>query len=279
MTAIPGFAPTIGPVQDIAPGQVSLILAQQHLNYANRMHGAMMMLLLANAAHSQARHAMQQRPDAGQAIELVCADFGFVRSAHIGAQAVATAQIARATRTLMFLTAQVAADGEVLCTATLTYAIVPQAPVFNAAAYSTGGGEQYPSPGTHLRVPINLLGERIGAIHEQHINPQRLLAQFEVTPERCQPGLALLDDGMTLYVADSLGSRAAKHASGQSGVTVNLQLRRFGNAPLGAWVQIETEARQQLGDLVFIEGQFTVNGQALADFSGIWKNMAAPHKA
>ena len=70
MTAIPGFAPTIGPVQDIAPGQVSLILAQQHLNYANRMHGAMMMLLLANAAHSQARHAMQQRPDAGQAIEL-----------------------------------------------------------------------------------------------------------------------------------------------------------------------------------------------------------------
>ena len=65
----------------------------------------------------------------------------------------------------------------------------------------------------------------------------------------------------------------ADQFNGLAGVTVNLQLRRFGNAPLGAWVQIETEARQQLGDLIFIDGRFTVDGQALADFSGIWKGM------
>ncbi len=63
MNEILGFAPTIGPLHHEAPGQVSLTLAQQHLNFADRMHGAMMMLLLANAAHSQARHAMQTRPD------------------------------------------------------------------------------------------------------------------------------------------------------------------------------------------------------------------------
>ena len=275
MNEILGFAPAIGPLRHEAPGQVSLTLAQQHLNFADRMHGAMMMLLLTAAAHSKATDEMRQRANAGQAVELVCADFGFVRSAHIGATAVATAHIARATRTLMFLNAQVAADGDTLCTATLTYAIVPQVTVFEATDQNAGDRPEYPASSTRLRVPSNVLGERIGAIYDQQIDRHHLLAQYEVTPERCQPGLALLDDGMTLYVADSLGSRAANQASGQACVTVNLQLRRFGNAPLGAWVQIETEARQQLGDLVFIEGRFTVNGQALADFSGIWKGMGA----
>ena len=278
MNHIPGFAQHIGPVLETAPGQVSLTLAPQHLNVSKRMHGAMMMLLLCEAAKSLAQHTMQQRPDAGQAVELVCADFGFVRSAHVGADARAEAQVARTTRTLMFLNAQIVADGEALCTATLTYAIVPQAPVLAPADLDTNGSAAYPSPETQLRVPMNLLGERIGPIHERQINPRHLLSPFQITPERCQPGLPLLDDGMTLYVADSLGSRAANRACGQMCVTVNLQLRRFGNAPLDAWVQVETEARQQLGDLVFIDGRFTVNGQPLADFSGIWKGMGAPRK-
>jgi acyl-coenzyme A thioesterase PaaI-like protein len=260
-------------VIETAPGRVALTLAPQHLNISRRMHGAMMMLLLCEAAKSLARHTMELRPDAGQAVELVGADFGFVRSAQIGADARAEAQVARATRTLMFLTAQVVADGEALCTATLTYAIVPQAPVLAPTEVDANGGTAYPSPETQLRVPVNVLGERIGPIHERQINPRHLLAQFQITPDRCQPGLPLLDDGMTLYVADSLGSRAANRACGQNCVTVNLQLRRFGNAPQGAWVQVETEARQQLGDLVFIDGRFTVNGQPLADFSGIWKGM------
>ena len=265
---VSGFAHHIGPVLESSPGHARIVLAPHHLNFADRMHGAMMMLMLTTAAESKAKAELLGRAS-DQSLQLICADFGFVRSAHVGAAIAAEARIERATRTLMFLSAQVLADGEALCTATMTFALVPLA----AVSLRQPQGEAHPAAGTNLRVPSNLLGHAIGDIHDQAITDHHLRAEFEVSTRRCQAGQPLLDNGMTMYVADSVGSRAANRATGQGCVTVNLQLRRFADAPLGAWVRLETQVRQVLGDLIFVEGQFTVEGQALADFSGIWKGM------
>lgn len=265
---VSGFAHHIGPVLESSPGHTSIALAPHHLNFASRMHGAMMMLMLTTAAEGKARAELLGRAS-DQSLQLVCADFGFVRSAHLGAAIAAQARIERATRTLMFLSAQVLADGEALCTATLTYALVP----LDAVCLRQPQGQAHPGTGSALRVPSNLLGHAIGDIHDQTIADHQLRAEFEVTPHRCQADQAMLDNGMTMYVADSVGSRTANRATGQGCVTVNLQLRRFADAPLGAWVTLDTRIRQVLGDLVFVDGHFTVDGQALADFSGIWKGM------
>ena len=266
-----GFKHHAGPLRESAPGQIQLTLAPQHLNVSGRMHGAMMMIVLTAAAEGKAKAELPSRgPD--QTVQLVCADFGFVRSAQPGSHVIAQAQMARATRTLMFLNAQVLADGDTLCTATLTFAIVPRQ---SAVLAWPATPQAHPSPDVALRKPSNLLGETIGPIYQHERAAGRMRTQFEVTARRCRPDAAELDDGMTLYVADSLGSRTANTSSGQLCVTVNLQMRRFASAPAGAWVDLETQTRHVQGDLVFVDGQFSVAGQPLADFSGIWTGMGA----
>ena len=152
-----GFTHLVGPITELAPGQVTLTLGPQHLNVSGRMHGAMMMVVLNAAARSIAKATAP-----GAQIQLASSDFGFVRPAQVNASVMATAQIVRATRTMLFVQASVTSNAEPLCTASLTFTV--DAPACIREASPAG---QHPSTGTNLRKPSNLLGQVIGPIHDE----------------------------------------------------------------------------------------------------------------
>ena len=116
----PGYEAYVGPVRALeAPGgqvRIGFTIEPRHLNGADMLHGGMMMSFAAIALAHAARAAVADRP--GSAVEAMSINCDFTGPGRPGDEAVATARVTRATRTVVFCACDIEADTRMLMTAT-----------------------------------------------------------------------------------------------------------------------------------------------------------------
>ena len=120
----------------------------------------------------------------------------------------------------------------------------------------------------------------VGPLYMRH-EPGRLLLGFRVEPRHCNP-MDICHGGMMATFCDMLlpiGAHALSEAvHGRFLPTISLQLDYLAPAPLGCWVQGETQLLSTTRTMVFAQALVTADGVPAARASGILK-IGAPFPA
>lgn len=116
-----GFEQTVGPIA-YAPADegmgLTFTIGDQHLNGDGFLHGGMMMTLASAVLGQLARNAADGAPTAPLSVNC-----DFVGPGPKGAKVTGAAEITRRTRTVLFASAELKADGKLMMTATGVYRI------------------------------------------------------------------------------------------------------------------------------------------------------------
>jgi acyl-coenzyme A thioesterase PaaI-like protein len=267
-----GFEGLVGPLRALGPHALELVIESRHLNPYGRLHGGMVMTMLVSAC---ARTALVEARRAGEeaGATLLSLDCQFIGAAELGMAVRTEVSVVRVTRTMAFLSARMAGDGQVLASAAATYRIGLVEPPPPAPPDAT------PDPVREGWPPLVLSGgfsrhvaplfERVG---EDGVRRGALWVDATRTDAL---GRGVLHEGMALYAADIFCGRAAHRAVGSRAVTLGMQLRRYTDVAVGAWVTFVPQVRQVAGPVAFVDGTFTVNGRACLGVSSLWKVIGA----
>lgn len=121
--AAAGFELLAGPLDVAEDGKsFSVVLEPRHLNGGDRLHGGMMMAMASMVLGAAARELAGDRRT--EPLSLNC---DFVSAGLPGDKVVATAQVTRKTRTVLFLSGRLMVDDRVLMTATGVWKVSDEA--------------------------------------------------------------------------------------------------------------------------------------------------------
>ncbi len=266
-----GFTAHLGPIERLGSRAFGLVLEPHHLNHAGRFHGGMMLTLVSTACGEVARdEALRAGP--GAVAELLSLDCSFVSAAQEGARVRAGVDITRVTRTVAFLSTRVLAGDEVLATASSSFRIG----VRQDGAPDPAGPEEPTTERWSPMITRDPFAQRVAPVHERQDGAAPKRAGFHASADRLDAhGRGVLHEGMSLFVADMFCGRAAVAASGSHCVTLGMQVRRFGDAPAGSWVEFEPRVRHVAPSVVFVDGSFTVRDRIWLEVSSVWKVLGA----
>lgn len=121
MSSPSAFETHVGPISYTSSddgASLSFIIDEHHLNSDGYIHGGMMMTLATGVLAELARTAAKGAPTAPLSVNC-----DFVGPGPKGAAVVGTAEITRQTRTVLFTSAELRADGKLMMTATGVYRI------------------------------------------------------------------------------------------------------------------------------------------------------------
>ncbi|KQX95827.1 PaaI family thioesterase [Variovorax sp. Root473] len=277
MEAAEGFLAHVGPIthdahdtQDGA-GSTVLPLGPHHLNIGGRFHGGMVMTL-AVAALERAAGEAAARGGGGADVRMLSMDVQFISAALGGARVRADVERTRVTRTMVFLTARLSADGECLATLGAVYRIVApgaeaEEPPAAPARPDTAGWAQ-----AVWREPFS---RHVGSVYECTTPEGGMSALFEVDASRACARRPVMHDGMALFIADVFTGRASARASMGRCVTLGMQVRRLGDVAAGAWPRFETHVRKVSPSVVFTDGVLSCGGQPVMTVASVWKILGA----
>ena len=107
---------------------------------------------------------------------------------------------------------------------------------------------------------------------------ERLVLGLRVEHRHCNPA-GSCHGGMLGTLADMLLVVGASAQSGQARymVTVSLSCDYLAPAPLGCWLEGRVDVLRATRNLIFCQGQFTVDGQPVLRVSGIVKPTGEPN--
>lgn len=266
-----GFAALVGPMERLGSLAFGLVLEPHHLNFAGRFHGGMMLTLVTTACGEVARdEALRAGPE--MVAELLSLDCSFVSAASRGARVRAEVDITRVTRTVAFLSARVSTGNEILATASSTFRIG----VRQSDAPEPARLEEPAIEGWSPMVAREPFAQRVAPVLERRNGAGSGRAGFRASADRLDAqGRGVLHEGMSLFVADVFCGRAAVAASGSYCVTLGMQVRRFGDAAAGSWVEFEPRVRHVTPSVVFVDGSLTVQDRTCLEVSSMWKVLGA----
>lgn len=266
-----GYLAHIGPLQQVAPDTLALQMQPNHLNIGGRLHGGIVMALISAAAEGAALAAVAQvRP--GACAEMLTLDVHFVSAALEGSQVQAQATPTRVTRTMVFLTVVLNAGEECLATAQGVYRIVSPGADESLSSMPVPSLEGWDA--AMWREPF---ARHIGVAYERTLSNGFKACLFQADPTRLCSNAPLMHDGMALFVADVFTGRASSTAAKAQGrcVTLNMQVRRFGDVPAGAWVEFRPKVRHLSSSVVFTDGTLVVGERPVMAVSSVWKVLGA----
>jgi uncharacterized protein (TIGR00369 family) len=114
----------------------------------------------------------------------------------------------------------------------------------------------------------------LGPIYESGEKPNRVFALK--IDERHVNRRQVMHGGMLMTFADAtLGALAADLSGGAVAVTLNMQSQFLAPAPLGKIVEVKPELTRRTRSLLFIRGDFTVEGEIVMTASSVWKMLGA----
>jgi len=125
MTSLAGFEQFVGPIAYEQSGddtKLSFTIADQHLNGDGFLHGGMMMTLASAVLGQLARQSAGDSPSAPLSVNC-----DFVGPGKPGAKVSGTAEITRRTRSVIFASAELRADDQLMMTATGVYRVGQEA--------------------------------------------------------------------------------------------------------------------------------------------------------
>ncbi len=126
--SVAAFAKYVGPIWRLADGEDGTIkrfafqVAEKHMNAAGSVHGGMLMTLADMAMSRTSRLVSGAKSCA--TVSLSC---DFVEPGRLGNLVEARVKVTRTSRTMVFLSAELVAEGRVLLVATGLWKIVPDA--------------------------------------------------------------------------------------------------------------------------------------------------------
>ncbi|HVZ69758.1 MAG TPA: PaaI family thioesterase [Rhizomicrobium sp.] len=114
----------------------------------------------------------------------------------------------------------------------------------------------------------------LGPIYETGEKPNRRFALL--ADERHVNRRDVIHGGMMMTYADAtLGALAADLSEGRVAVTLNMQSQFLAPAPLGKIVEVKPELTRRTRSMLFIRGDFTVDGEIVMTASSVWKLLGA----
>ncbi len=110
----------------------------------------------------------------------------------------------------------------------------------------------------------------LGPIHETGEAPERRFALL--IDDRHVNRRLVMHGGMMMTYADAtLGSLAADLSNGVMSVTLNMQSQFLAPAKLGRVIEVKPELTRRTRSMLFIRGDFTVEGEIVMTASSVWK--------
>jgi acyl-coenzyme A thioesterase PaaI-like protein len=120
---------------------------------------------------------------------------------------------------------------------------------------------------TKLADPFEI---HLGPIHETGEPPERRFALL--IDERHVNRRLVMHGGMMMTYADAtLGALAADLSNGVMSVTLNMQSQFLAPAKLGHIIEVKPELTRRTRAMLFIRGDFTVEGEIVMTASSVWK--------
>ena len=94
---------------------------------------------------------------------------------------------------------------------------------------------------------------------------------FQVRDEHCNMR-DVVHGGMLMTLADMTLGQAVWDATDRApSVTLNMQSQFLKSAKVGDWIEVMPELTRRTRALVFMRGDFTVNGEIVMTASSVWK--------
>jgi len=110
----------------------------------------------------------------------------------------------------------------------------------------------------------------LGPIYEAGERPNRAFALL--IDERHVNRRKVMHGGMMMTYADAtLGALAADLSQDVVSVTLNMQSQFLAPAPLGKLIEVMPELTRRTRSMLFIRGDFTVEGEIVMTASSVWK--------
>jgi uncharacterized protein (TIGR00369 family) len=120
---------------------------------------------------------------------------------------------------------------------------------------------------TRLADPFEIY---LGPIHETGEPPERRFALL--IDARHVNRRQVMHGGMMMTYADAtLGALAADLSQGVMSVTLNMQSQFLAPAKLGRVIEVKPELTRRTRSMLFIRGDFTVEGEIVMTASSVWK--------
>lgn len=120
---------------------------------------------------------------------------------------------------------------------------------------------------TKLADPFEIF---LGPIHENGEPPERRFALL--IDSRHVNRRQVMHGGMMMTYADAtLGALAADQSDGVMSVTLNMQSQFLAPAKLGRIIEVKPELTRRTRSMLFIRGDFTVDGEIVMTASSVWK--------
>lgn len=260
-----GYAAWNGPIERLPEGTgVRLLLREQHLNMARRMHGGLTMGLLAMAMRQSAASGT-----AAPALRTMHVDF--LDSAYPGDTVEAHAQTTRLSRTLVFVRAAAQTAGRVTATASGIYQREPLPVVMSARS---------PARVEHEGPPAGYMPAWVGAAFSRHAGPiyqARECAQrwaMRILPRHLESGDGVADVGAALLLADvALGLRVLEATGSKPCATLSLDVCVFGHVHTGDLLTADCRHLGEAGNIHVLSAQLAVGELPVMSMLGNWKQL------
>jgi hypothetical protein len=221
-------------------------------------------------AQAACRAAKQAQSQAGA--ELLTLNCELIDSAVVGDWVEAQVEVARRTRTLVFVTGGLRSGHRQLMTASAVFQIVQDSGVQDVRR----SVPETPPPGYHLLDPVDPFCAHVGPLYERYDEKDERFGGFHVSSRHLGPhGSDYVDTGMLMMLADLYLGRRARIACGHPCVTLGMTLSQTTPIRLGDLVEIESRSEGYTSEVVIVTGSFRVAERQVISMTSSWKMMKA----